>query len=416
MLLPATLVFRFHKNTRYSIAALLGAVETDSRLQNVRLVAPPELDVESISETIEDGLTVIAYSILSTDIRRVRKEVQLVRKHFGDSVIMIAGGAHTSARPVEVLEYGFDFVIIGEGEKAFCDLLDCLIHDNEVDDIPGVISDEMNNPPVPKDLPKVDLDGYPPFALKMNVVGPIEVTRGCPYRCKFCSTPFLSGGRVRHRSIETIVGWLEKAVNKRGFDRIWFLSPNALCYGGPGRRVATGKLETLLQKSTAIDGLEEVYFGSFPSEVRPEFVDSDILNMLRRYVANETLQIGLQSGSDDVLRKCNRQHTVSEGLEAIHTALDCDFIPHVDMIFGLPGERQPDVHNSLNVCHKIVNMGGRIHAHVFMPLPGSAFEHMPPGELDSDIKAELGELARKGVLTGSWYQQEEIAQRLARLN
>lgn len=416
MLLPATLVFRFHKNTRYSIAALLGAVETDSRLKDVRLVAPPELDLESISNAIDDGLTVIAYSILSTDTTRVRKEVQLVRKHFGDSVVMIAGGAHASARPVEVLNFGFDYVIIGEGEKAFCDLLDCLMHGKGTNDIPGAISGTINNPPVPKDLPKVDLDSYPPFALRMNVVGPIEVTRGCPYRCKFCSTPFLSGGRVRHRSIETVVEWLEKAVTKRGFNRIWFLSPNALCYGGPGRRAAPGKLESLLQTATSIDGLEEVYFGSFPSEVRPEFVDSDILDMLRKYVANETLQIGLQSGSDEVLRICNRQHTVSEGLEAIGTSLDCDFIPHVDMIFGLPGESQDDVRNSIDICHKIVNMGGRIHAHVFMPLPGSAFEHMPPGKLDSDTQAELGELARKGVLTGSWYQQEEIAKRLARLN
>ncbi|MFO7837298.1 MAG: TIGR04013 family B12-binding domain/radical SAM domain-containing protein [Candidatus Thorarchaeota archaeon] len=410
---PATLVFRFHKNTRYSIAALLGAVENDSRLQHLQLTAPPELDLDSISKVNKDGLVVIAYSILSTDTTRVRKEVQLVRKHFGNSVILIAGGAHTSARPIEVLQYGFDFVVIGEGEKALCDLLDCVIHEKEPNGIPGVVSGEIDNPPAPKNLPTVDLDEYPPFAVKMNVVGPIEVTRGCPYRCKFCSTPFLSGGRVRHRSIETIIKWLQKAVTQRGFSRTWFLSPNALCYGGPGRRPAPEKLEALLQKSTAIDGLEEVYFGSFPSEVRPEFVDSDILTMMRKYVASETLQIGLQSGSNEVLRISNRQHTVSEGMSAIRTALDCGFVPHVDMIFGLPGESQDDARRSLETCHTIVNMGGKIHAHVFMPLPGSEFEYMSPGKLDSHIRAELGELARKGVLTGSWYQQEQIAQRLA---
>jgi radical SAM superfamily enzyme YgiQ (UPF0313 family) len=191
------------------------------------------------------------------------------------------------------------------------------------------------------------------------------------------------------------------------------LSPNALCYGGRGREAIPEKLEQLLRGATSIDGLDEVFFGAFPSEVRPEFVTDDLLKMMREYVSNKTLQIGLQSGSNRVLEISNRHHTVEEGLDAVRTALDCEFIPHVDMIFGLPGEEQKDVDTSVELCHSLVEMGARVHGHVFMPLPGSAFEDMPPGTLDSETRRVLGELSRKKQLTGSWSAQEDWAEKLA---
>ena len=80
---------------------------------------------------------------------------------------------------------------------------------------------------------------------------------------------------------DSVVKWLKLAVEKRGFKRTWFLSPNALCYGGKGRKAVPEKLEQLLQGVTSINGLDEVFFGAFPSEVRPEFVTKDLLKMMR---------------------------------------------------------------------------------------------------------------------------------------
>ena len=194
---------------------------------------------------------------------------------------------------------------------------------------------------------------------------------------------------MRNRSIDTIVESLTKAVEISGFNRTWFLSPNALSYGGRGRTVEPDKLEGLLRAVTRIKGLEEVFFGSFPSEVRPEFVTKPILEMMREYVANKTLQIGLQSSSNRVLELASRHHTVDEGLQAISTALDCGFIPHVDMMFGLPGETKRELHQSIDLCYSLAEMGAKTHGHVFMPLPGSAYENEAPGVLDSESKGCL---------------------------
>ncbi|MHA2042737.1 MAG: TIGR04013 family B12-binding domain/radical SAM domain-containing protein [Candidatus Thorarchaeota archaeon] len=407
------LIFRAHSSTRYSVAALLGSIETDHRLIELEVSAPLELSDSMIRQEVDRGRVVIAQSVMSTQIDRVFQESRRIKDRFGDSVVLVGGGPHASARPSELLDVGFDFVVVGEGEKTFRDLMWSLVNDDDPANLDGVVTENAVSFPKPRDRPKISLDDYPPFALGMNILGPVEVTRGCPFACKFCCTPFLTGGGVRHRSVESVVHWLKQAVQKRGFRRTWFLSPNALSYGGKGRDVVPDKLELLLKETTSVEGLEEVFFGAFPSEVRPEFVTKPILEMMRTYVANDTLQIGLQSASDKVLEHSNRHHTVREGLNAVEIALDCGFTPHVDMIFGLPGEERKELDDTIDMCQALSDMGAKVHGHVFMPLPGSAFENMPPGRLDQDSRSMLGELSRRGVLTGSWSSQEGLAARLA---
>ncbi len=409
-----TLVFRAHSSSRYSVAALLGAIEIDERLQDLEIKAPVHDYRETIRKAERRGEVIVAFSVISTQIERVRREVAELRREHGKRVVLIAGGPHASARPEDLLQVGFDYVVIGEGEQRFPELLWRLMNQEDATNIQGVITEQLEQYPTPRELDQIALDQYPPFAIKNNIVGPIEVTRGCPFACKFCCTPFLTGRRVRHRSVASVIYWLERAVRERGFKRTWFLSPNALCYGGHGRTVEYEKLEGILGRASAIDGLEEIFFGAFPSEVRPEFIDSRGLKILRQYVANKTLQIGIQSGSNRVLKLTNRHHSVEQGVEGVRIAIESGFTPHVDMIFGLPGERNEDLQRSIELCHNLIEMGAMIHGHVFMPLPGSAFENMPAGQLDPESRRQLGELSRRGLLTGSWSHQETLAKELAK--
>ncbi len=72
-----------------------------------------------------------------------------------------------------------------------------------------------------------------------------------------------------------------------------------------------------------------------------------------------------------------------------------------------------ELHDSVELCYTLAEMGAKTHGHVFMPLPGSAFEKMPPGKLDSESRRRLGELSRKKILTGSWSTQENLAETLS---
>ncbi|NWF96100.1 MAG: TIGR04013 family B12-binding domain/radical SAM domain-containing protein [Candidatus Thorarchaeota archaeon] len=407
-----SLIFRYTQHSRYSIAALLGAIEVDPRLSDLEIHVPRNLSSEMIRGLQERTQVIVAYSAMSTQFQSIAQECSRLRREFGRDITIVGGGPHATARPKEMLGAGFDYVVVGEGERTFPQLLCHMQDDKDPQSIPGVVGRASQTYPRPSDLSRVQLDDYPPFALDMNIVGPIEVTRGCPFHCKFCATPFISGGVVRHRSVEMVAHWLAEAVKRRGFRRAWLLSPNALCYGGHGRQTETDRLERLLSSVTGVEGLEEVFFGAFPSEVRPEFVTRRALEIMRHYVANKTIQIGLQSGSDRVLEDANRHHTVEDGIEAARIAFDCGFIPHVDFIFGLPGERFEDQQKSLEVCQSLIEIGAQIHSHVFMPLPGSEYERFPPGKISSETRAVLGDLSRRGMLTGAWDNQERLAQEL----
>ena len=139
-LVSHTLIFRAHSSSRYSVAALAGVIETDPRLIDLSIKAPIEHSLKSIQKSTEWGPTILAHSVMSTQTERVYKEIRELRKSIGKSVTIIGGGAHASVRPSELLENGFDYVVVGEGEKTFPELLWHLINDKDPHEIQGVVS------------------------------------------------------------------------------------------------------------------------------------------------------------------------------------------------------------------------------------------------------------------------------------
>ena len=83
------------------------------------------------------------------------------------------------------------------------------------------------------------------------------------------------------------------------------------------------------------------------------------------------------------------------------------------MIFGMPGEEPSDVDGSLALARELAELGARIHAHTFMPLPGTPWRDAPPGDVDPATIREVDRLSRRGALYGHWQRQREHASRLA---
>ena len=70
------LIFRAHPTSSYSVASLLGAIETDSRLVELNVSAPIKLTETIVESAIEKGPIVIAHSVMSTQFDRVLHEVR----------------------------------------------------------------------------------------------------------------------------------------------------------------------------------------------------------------------------------------------------------------------------------------------------------------------------------------------------
>ncbi len=358
--------FRYNNKNSYSIAALMPLVEA------------------GIARGPKAGI--MLYSFASAQAEEVYREVCSAAV----DAVYIAGGPHPSALPEEVLEH-FDFVVIGEGEETLPELIQAIREVSDPSRVKGIAYKHQGRVIFTEKRLPVDLDLYPPFG---KILAPLEISRGCPWGCTYCQTPRLFGTCMRHRSIPVI------AQYARRHNDIRFTSPNSLAYGSDGRVPRLEKVEALLR--VLAEQKKPIYFGTFPSEVRPEFVSAAALELIVKYCANKSLSLGGQSGSPAVLRSIGRGHGRSEILEACELALDYGLVPQVDLIFGLPTEREADQRMTLDLVRWIVARGGKVRAHRFMPLPGTPLAAARPAPLAADVDAYLGKMALEGRLTGSW--------------
>ena len=362
--------FRYHPKNSYSIAALLPLVEAD------------------LARQPKDGI--MLYSFATAQAKEVYAEVDRARAFGAAQAVYIAGGPHPSALPEEALQH-FDFVVIGEGEESLPQLIRALESGSDPAAVKGIAFKRQGRVLFTGNREPVDLDLYPPFS---RILAPIEISRGCPWGCTFCQTPRLFGFCMRHRSIEVIERYARRHKDIR------FTSPNALAYGSDGRRPRMEKVEALLL--ALWEQKKPIYFGTFPSEVRPDFLTEKALELITRYCANKSLSLGGQSGSPTVLCRIGRGHGREEIEAACDLALEFGLTPQVDFIFGLPQESEEEQRQTLDLVRWIVAKKGKVRAHRFTPLPGTPLWGELPAPLAGEVEACLGRLALEGRVTGSW--------------
>jgi B12-binding domain/radical SAM domain protein len=414
----ASLAFVVNKHNLNSVAVLTGALEADPRTRALPLHflwQDERLLARLVALAGGTARLIVALSFATADLPSVTALLADLQA-LDLALFVVAGGPHPSARPAEVLRLGADAVVVGEGEEALPALLTCLLADGSPAGLPGVVALAGDGSLVQGARPRpVNLDDYPPMGIEHHRLGPIEITRGCPCACAFCQTSFLFGGRMRHRSVESAVAGVRRAM-EREYRYVRFVTPNAFAYQSQdnGRTVNPEAVEHLLREMAALVGKEQVYFGSFPSEVGPETVTPAMVDLVCRYCGNDNLIFGAQTGSDRLLQMLHRPHTVADVYHAAEIIVARRLTPIVDIIFGLPGEQNEDVVATLHLMEDLATMGAILHTHTFMPLPGTPLEDAAPGQVDPALHPLLDRLASQGHQIGQWRKQEKLAQRQAK--
>ena len=327
--------------------------------------------LNTVEEPIRD---VTCYSLNSINCRQYLDEIARA------DCVTIAGGPHATACHEDVARYA-DYVVVGEGEYTLPRLL-AEIAAGRSGRIPGVATGDYYEPADTS----VRLDAYPAFSA---FKGYVEISRGCPFSCGYCQTPQIYGHCMRHRSIDEVARY----ANRYGQAR--FVSPNAFAYGSDGIHPRWDTIEHLFRKIKS-----EIYFGTFPCEVRPEFVCGEALDLINRYCANTKLHFGAQSGSDAVLERLHRGHTTADVIRAVELCRDYAITPIVDFIVGFPFESDME-QGSTNDLIRWVSRFGNVHVHRFIPLPGTPLAGTAARPLLTETEKLCGKLALGGKLTGS---------------
>ena len=293
-------------------------------------------------------------------------------------------------------------------------LVDLVVGPDAYRDLPNLLKEtdsgrDAINVILSKDETYADIN---PVRLGGNgVTAFVTITRGCDNMCTFCVVPF-TRGRERSRDPHSIVDEC-KTLWENGYKEITLLGQNVdsyLWYGGGAKKDFKNASE--MQQLTAIRfaQLLEMVAVAVPqmrirfSTSNPHDMTVDVFEVMAKHDnICKYVHLPVQSGSDRILEKMNRQHTREEYLNLINRAKE--IVPEIsfsqDMIIGFCGETEDDHQLTLSLMREVEYDYGYMFA--YSERPGTPAHRKMEDDVPADVKqrrlAEVialqGELSRK---------------------
>ena len=157
-------------------------------------------------------------------------------------------------------------------------------------------------------------------------------SRGCPHDCIYCYTPPAFNRRVCFHSVDRVMEEI-KWIKKQGVKRLWFADPNI--------SFKPKRLIELIDRILS-EGLEtEIWL-----QTRADLVTSDLMKQMR-LAGVSTIAFGLESASERVLSKLDKNVSIQTVADAIRLAQDENIEVELFTMFGLPYETFEDAVKTL---------------------------------------------------------------------
>ena len=286
-------------------------------------------------------------------------------------------------------------------------IVDLVVGPDAYKDIPNLLQEVSNEKEaVNVLLSKEETYGdISPIRLNSNGVSAfISITRGCDNMCTFCVVPF-TRGRERSRDPKSILDEVADLASK-GYKEISLLGQNVdsyLWYGG-GLKKDFDKASTLQQKTALrFENLLSLVAEAQPkmrvrfSTSNPQDMSLKVLKVMAKYdnICNY-IHLPVQSGSNAILKKMNRQHTREEYFQLIDSIRN--MIPECgishDMIAGFPSETDQDHQDTLDLMDYVKYDFGFMFA--YSERPGTVAARKIEDDVPETIKKKrLSEIIQK---------------------
>jgi len=289
---------------------------------------------------------------------------------------VVVGGHHPTFCPDAALhDPAIDFAIRGEGELPLAALADRVARGStDWDSVPGLcFRRDSQLVCTPRPPPIARLDELPEPARDL-VVGcdwnryPIHyvvTARGCPFDCAFCSDRRLWGGKVRRRSVGSVLAEIESVARTYPV-RFVDIVDGTFTYD---RAWVRDFCSALAAKRSGI---------AWRCTARYDSVDEAMLADLKR-AGCAGLYFGLESGSADVLRSVGKRTSVAQ-IVKVSEAVRRAGIPSIaSVLLGLPGETREDIRATLDLMRRVP--ADYFDVNCYSPLPGTRLhDAMSPEE------------------------------------
>jgi radical SAM superfamily enzyme YgiQ (UPF0313 family) len=292
---------------------------------------------------------------------------------------VIAGGAAFGVAPEALFRnFGVDFAVAGDGERAGVALVDSIARGQSDAAIAGVV--RMVNDRVHFSPPGDDaaLDDLPSPALhrwidlrryeRHGATIPIQTKRGCVYRCVYCTYRNVEGWGYRTRDPERVTDEIEelyRAAGVKSFDFVdsTFNSP-------PGHAIEV--CEAIIRRKLGVH-LDTTNF-------TPAAASDDLLSAMR-HAGFKTLGITAESASDPVLEKLEKGFTAAKAREVAERVERHGIRALWIFLVGGPGETAKTLEETLKFAEWRLNRGDAVYLTVGLRIyPGTTLQRIAISE------------------------------------
>ncbi|MCC6142292.1 MAG: radical SAM protein [Candidatus Hydrogenedentes bacterium] len=296
-------------------------------------------------------------------------------------VPIVVGGEHATAAAADVLKACPKVVAcaLGEGEDTMLDLMAALESGQDFSQVPGLMVRDgeggvMKTGPRSRirhldELPwpawhLLPLRAYLDAGAGHGVVGkrtmPMLASRGCPYRCTFCSNPQMWGKLWNIRAPEDVVAEMRYYNDHYEVECCSFYDLTAVI-----------RREWILEFTRLLEEQSLNVLWLLPSGTRSEALDLEVVSAMRRSGCL-TLNLAPETGSEVTLKRIKKRVKLDNMLKTVEACTRAGIVVRANIIFGFPDESPREMLKTLRFMIKMAWRGLHdVGVFPFAPYPGS---------------------------------------------
>ncbi|MBI5676806.1 MAG: B12-binding domain-containing radical SAM protein [Nitrospirae bacterium] len=325
-------------NTNYEIKIL------DLRANKI----PIEGKITEIKSWRPDVVGITGLSIEWTGFKQV---TNAVRDALGEETVIVAGGPHATIFKNMVLKRTpVKYVVKGEGEETFMELLHAIEKSEKIENIKGLVIRKNGGEIVEtqdresiKDLDSIPFPEYELLSMedyfknphfhgnlnKYNRVLPILTSRGCPFRCNFCFHAM--GYKFRARSAENVLGEIDWLVNRYGVKELQIEDDTFNFNIQRAKEI----MKRIIQNNYRLSFV-------FPSGIKFELVDEELMTLFKQ-AGVYRIHYGIETAVPRVQKIVNKPINLERLNSVIELTDRANISSHGFFMMGFPTETEEEI-------------------------------------------------------------------------
>ncbi len=326
-------------------------------------------DFDKFLDFVADPAPVIGLSCMANLLPFTLLAAQRLEERYPDRTIVL-GGVGAKSVEEKILERfpWIDLIAHGEAERAIIPLLEALGNGSGLSKVPGIFYRAADGSIVRNDPPRrirrlesiprpayhhLDLADYDAYGMISS--------RGCPYKCSFCSVAPVWDHNTQARPTEDVVAEMHELRDKAGIDLFLFQDE----FFTSSKQAVMRFCEQLKASGS------KVHWKAF---ARVDIADREMMEAMANCGCLE-IRFGIETGSNRMLDLTEKGFTTEKAVEVVSQATE--LFPRVDTFFiwGFPDETMEDFYSSLFQMVSFRLMGARILPSLICFLPQTRLYH-----------------------------------------